>query len=83
MAEGGGLLNRYTGQNLYRGFESLPLRQISSKFFQQRELHSIGRSHYMTPFVPELGCLGVTKVSFKADSSFCIAAFASSLAVLM
>jgi hypothetical protein len=21
------LLNRYTGQNLYRGFESLPLRQ--------------------------------------------------------
>ncbi len=26
MAEGGGLLNRYTGQNLYRGFESLPLR---------------------------------------------------------
>ena len=28
VAEGGGLLNRYTGQNLYRGFESLPLRQI-------------------------------------------------------
>ena len=27
MAEGGGLLNRYTGQNLYRGFESLSLRQ--------------------------------------------------------
>ena len=27
-AEGGGLLNRYTGQNLYRGFESLPLRQM-------------------------------------------------------
>ena len=27
MAEGGGLLNRYTGQNLYRGFESPPLRQ--------------------------------------------------------
>jgi hypothetical protein len=26
-AEGGGLLNRYTGENLYRGFESLPLRQ--------------------------------------------------------
>jgi hypothetical protein len=26
VAEGGGLLNRYTGQNLYRGFESLPLR---------------------------------------------------------
>ena len=22
-----GLLNRYTGENLYRGFESLPLRQ--------------------------------------------------------
>ena len=27
-AEGGGLLNRYTGQNLYRGFESLSLRQL-------------------------------------------------------
>ena len=27
MAKGGGLLNRYTGQNLYRGFESPPLRQ--------------------------------------------------------
>jgi hypothetical protein len=27
VAEGGGLLNRYTGQNLYRGFESLSLRQ--------------------------------------------------------
>jgi hypothetical protein len=31
VAEGGGLLNRYTGQNLYRGFESLPLRhELSS-----------------------------------------------------
>src|SRR6266404_77233 len=28
-AEGGGLLNRCRGQNLYRGFESPPLRQIS------------------------------------------------------
>src|SRR5205823_9190776 len=28
-AEGGGLLNRYTGLNLYRGFESLPLREES------------------------------------------------------
>jgi len=27
------LLNRYTGQNLYRWFESLPLRQSSSKPF--------------------------------------------------
>src|SRR5208283_621573 len=27
-AEGGGLLNRCTGQNLYRGFESPPLRQF-------------------------------------------------------
>ena len=26
MAEGGGLLNRYRGVNLYRGFESLLLR---------------------------------------------------------
>ena len=31
VAEGGGLLNRYTGQNLYRGFESLPLRQSSAR----------------------------------------------------
>jgi hypothetical protein len=28
VAEGGGLLNRYTGFNPYRGFESLRLRQI-------------------------------------------------------
>ena len=28
-AEGGGLLNRYTAQKLYRGFESLPLRPNS------------------------------------------------------
>ena len=27
-AEGGGLLNRYTAQKLYRGFESLPLRRF-------------------------------------------------------
>jgi hypothetical protein len=27
VAEGGGLLNRCTGKNLYPGFESLPLRQ--------------------------------------------------------
>ena len=29
-AEGGGLLNRYTAQKLYRGFESLPLRNFLS-----------------------------------------------------
>ncbi len=28
MAEGGGLLNRYTFEKMYRGFESLRLRQI-------------------------------------------------------
>ncbi len=28
MAEGGGLLNRYRALKLYRGFESLSLRQI-------------------------------------------------------
>ena len=33
MAEGGGLLNRCTGENLYRGFESLPLR----RFYEERE----------------------------------------------
>ena len=41
VAEGGGLLNRYTGQNLYRGFESLPLRhsldcrEFPSRFTQK------------------------------------------------
>ena len=63
--------------------ESLPLRQFASNAIQQRELQSIGLQHYMTPLTPELGILGVTWVSFKAVSSFCIAAFASSLAVLM
>ncbi len=29
MAEGGGLLNRYTFEKMYRGFESLRLRQFS------------------------------------------------------
>ena len=29
MVEGGGLLNRYTAQKLYPGFESLPHRQTS------------------------------------------------------
>ena len=28
-AEGGGLLNRCTSQNLYRGFESPPLRHVN------------------------------------------------------
>ena len=31
-AEGGGLLNRYTGENLYREFESHPLRQTKAVF---------------------------------------------------
>ncbi len=31
MAERAGLLNRYTSLNLYRGFESLPLRFLSLK----------------------------------------------------
>ncbi len=31
MAEGGALLRRYTGLNLYRGFESLSLRQLHSR----------------------------------------------------
>ena len=30
-AEGGGLLNRYTGLRLYRGFESLPLRESPAR----------------------------------------------------
>ena len=31
MAEGGGLLNRYTDLNPYQGFESPPLRQFFSR----------------------------------------------------
>ena len=31
MAERAGLLNRYTSLNLYRGFESLPLRKLKSR----------------------------------------------------
>ena len=33
MAEGGGLLNRYRGVNLYRGFESLLLRSYFPQKF--------------------------------------------------
>ncbi len=33
VAEGGGLLNRYTALKLYRGFESPSLRQFSSQRF--------------------------------------------------
>ena len=32
MAEGGALLRRYTGLNLYRGFESLSLRHVSARW---------------------------------------------------
>src|SRR5262249_4871947 len=37
VAEGGGLLNRYTGVNLYRGFESLRLRQFPDSRRDARE----------------------------------------------
>ena len=55
MAEGGGLLNRYTGVNLYRGFESPSLRhiapanEVSKRYGAPRSTcrspsrHSIGR----------------------------------------
>ena len=36
VAEGGALLRRYTGLNPYRGFESLSLRQASSKGVSER-----------------------------------------------
>ena len=39
MAERAGLLNRYTGLNLYRGFESLPLRRTDN----QRSGRSVAR----------------------------------------
>jgi hypothetical protein len=41
--------------------ESLPLRQISPKLVQQKELHHrIGSFRHMTPFAPEFDRLGVT-----------------------
>ena len=56
MAEGGGLLNRCTGQNLYPGFESLPLRQFSRP--QALTLNEIGM------FANLLSSSAVPKVSF-------------------
>ena len=44
-AEGGGLLNRCRGQNLYRGFESPPLRQISPNCFQRKGLTRTSGPH--------------------------------------
>ena len=51
VAEGGGLLNRYRVEKLYRGFESLSLRQISPPIrsrnavaLAQRELPPTGRT---------------------------------------
>ena len=35
VAERAGLLNRYTSLNLYRGFESLPLRIKNNNFLQK------------------------------------------------
>jgi hypothetical protein len=49
VAEGGGLLNRYTGQNLYPGFESLPHRQfnITRRGFRLRQ--GFGAALYRRP----------------------------------
>ena len=35
MAERAGLLNRYTDLNLYRGFESLPLRETEGELIKK------------------------------------------------
>ena len=65
MAEGGGLLNRYTGQNLYRGFESLSLRHsrpVSAYCYPVRPLKfPIPKKHVLQPYhiilVIELGLM--------------------------
>ena len=49
MAEGGGLLNRYTGQNLYRGFESPPLRQCFIFCYLQYVTASFDRVGQLSP----------------------------------
>ena len=51
MAEGGGLLNRYTAQKLYRGFESPTLRQLMYFEGTQGTRESVQWRH----------CLGSTK----------------------
>ena len=43
------LLNRNRGQNLYRGFESLPLRRISLSLIQRKVLQAVvPRNSYIT-----------------------------------
>jgi hypothetical protein len=46
----GNLLNRCTSQNLYRGFESPPLRQISPNCFQQQGLTRTLVPHFCSQF---------------------------------
>ena len=46
VVEGGGLLNRYTGESLYRGFESLPFRnERSEQGTDESQRPSDGWSH--------------------------------------
>jgi hypothetical protein len=40
--------------------ESLPLRQIFSKFHPAQRVARHRAGHYMTPFVPEMGCRSLT-----------------------
>ena len=84
MAEGGGLLNRYTGENLYRGFESLPLRQPCNP----NHLASVHRRWHGRRI--EVWCPASVPRDFRAGfalgmffSSSVIAFLTSSAAVLM
>ena len=55
MAEGDGLLNRYTDLNLYRGFESLPLRQF---FYIFGEVAEWFNATVLKTVVPHKGTVG-------------------------
>ena len=61
--------------NTHPDSESLPLRQIPDKSFQFRTLREVLAIHYITALGMTMDCFGVTLVSVKAASNFCIAAF--------
>ena len=67
VAEGGALLRRYTGLNLYRGFESLPLRQIKrthpGPFYLAREMEGL--------FEPS-GSTKRSLIAWDADAAKCV-----------
>jgi len=68
------LLNRYTGQNLYRGFESLPLRQNPSTCLSIRTYQSpLSPPNYMIRCVRRgIWCMFACHVLQRAHGLDCI-----------